>query len=1086
MLHRSLKSIFRLMINCNYSRLLAAALAALFLPALAGAQPSPKLEIAGQGSYSDPVNIVAFSPDRKTIATAGSDKNVATMVFTNSIKLWDAGSGRHLRSIEEKNQQIKSIAFSSDGKSLLSLGTSNFNATIGKLKIWDVDSGRLVHAFEEDIPAIYSAPLSPNGNVLASINLTGGFSLWDLSNVRKTRVLSPLKTQISFEGIGSSQFITFSPDGKLFAAVFMLSGKVSVWDVNTGKLVRELAVPSVAFGGSVAFSNDGKLLATAGTADMTQGLRGIGKPSIKLWDLSTGEDIRTLEGHTGQITSFTFSPDGKMLASIGADKTINLWNTSNGQLIHSMEGHNSPSQSLCFSPDGKLLVSAGGATLGYRMPSDGDKTLKLWDPNTGQLVRTFEGGGADSGGSSMVKSVALSPDGKMLAVAQNDKIFGLWELSSGRLIRSFEGHTGTVNSVAFSRDGKFLATGSEDKTLKLWDANTGRLVRSFEGQDTPIGAIAISPDGKFLASGGDDSKSTSSAANTIDTQSTMNDILKMTAATGISGGMPNSTGTGRRSAGDAGRGAGTPDKGGAGVKPSTTASDGGVIRLWDKDTGQLVRSFDERGFPVSFVAFSPDGKSLVSASFSNINIMASNNKIKFWDVNTGKLIRSFNGIKPIAFSPDWKRMVYVGSDYRLQLMNVDTEGKIQHFKGQTGLISAAAFSPDGKTLAVGISDKSLRLWDIETGDFLRSFEGSAGVINTIAYSPDGGLLVTGGLDSGTKLWSANTGNLKGTLLQFGSGDWIAFTPDNYYNSSEGAGRYISWRVGEQVYNESQFKARFNKPHLVATAIRSEKPAATIPGDLSTKVTPGKYYALVIGINEYEQLGGLSTPTDDAKQVAAVLSERYGFETRLLLNANATREKILTAINEYRDIFDNQNSIENRNSIAQNDHLLIYYAGHGKFDNTAAKKGYWQPSDAHKTRYDTWISSDDLTASINRIQAQHIMIVSDSCYSGTMRETVTAPENRDDNLKKMREGISRTLMSSGSNEPVADQIAGTSVFASAFLRGLNQMDHPVFTAKELFLKYIKDSMTGKFEQTPQYNPLSKSTHGGGDFIFERKN
>jgi uncharacterized caspase-like protein len=238
---------------------------------------------------------------------------------------------------------------------------------------------------------------------------------------------------------------------------------------------------------------------------------------------------------------------------------------------------------------------------------------------------------------------------------------------------------------------------------------------------------------------------------------------------------------------------------------------------------------------------------------------------------------------------------------------------------------------------------------------------------------------------------------------------------------------------------------------------------------------GKYVALLIGNNAYKHLGQLKTAVNDAEKVAGLLGELYGFETKVLLNAS--RENIITAINEHR------------RSLTDQDNLLIYYAGHGIFDRDV-NKAYWLPVDARETDNANWISADDVTTNIRGIRARHILIISDSCYSGAIvRETplrLTTPAERVRYIEKMMQGTSRILMASGGNEPVEDGGGGGhSVFANALLRGLRQMDAPVFTAEELFFRFVKEPVAGKSDQTPEYSPLRNSGHDSGGFVFIRR-
>ncbi|HEX5707574.1 MAG TPA: caspase family protein [Pyrinomonadaceae bacterium] len=239
----------------------------------------------------------------------------------------------------------------------------------------------------------------------------------------------------------------------------------------------------------------------------------------------------------------------------------------------------------------------------------------------------------------------------------------------------------------------------------------------------------------------------------------------------------------------------------------------------------------------------------------------------------------------------------------------------------------------------------------------------------------------------------------------------------------------------------------------------------------------KYFALVIGNNNYHSMRSLRTGENDARAVEAMLRLRFGFDTTLLLNA--PRREIMGAINQYRRRLDADSS------------LLIYYAGHGYFDKEV-ELGYWLPVDARPDDNSDWISADDVTKNLKGISAIHILVVSDSCYSGTFNNSkdplasISTPAVRAQYLLKVQSRKSRTLMASGGNEPVADgSLGGNSIFAAAFLRGLNEMGQPIFTAAELFREHIHESVAGRANQLPEYNPLRNSGHDSGDFVFVKR-
>jgi hypothetical protein len=236
---------------------------------------------------------------------------------------------------------------------------------------------------------------------------------------------------------------------------------------------------------------------------------------------------------------------------------------------------------------------------------------------------------------------------------------------------------------------------------------------------------------------------------------------------------------------------------------------------------------------------------------------------------------------------------------------------------------------------------------------------------------------------------------------------------------------------------------------------------------------GKYTALVIGNNNYQHLPDLRTPHNDAREIGKVLNEQYGFHVELLLDAG--RDEFMDKLNELRG------------RVGENDNLLIYYAGHGYFDKVA-QKAYWQPVDAELDSDSKWIIVDSITSNIKRASSKHILIVADSCYSGTLTrgstsDLTTKNTMHERYIQKIFNKTSRTLMASGGNEPVADGGGGDhSVFAAVFLNALKSANQKFFTAEDLFFNFIKEPVVGQAAQTPEYSTIRNSGHDGGDFVF----
>lgn len=249
-------------------------------------------------------------------------------------------------------------------------------------------------------------------------------------------------------------------------------------------------------------------------------------------------------------------------------------------------------------------------------------------------------------------------------------------------------------------------------------------------------------------------------------------------------------------------------------------------------------------------------------------------------------------------------------------------------------------------------------------------------------------------------------------------------------------------------------------------------------DVSIPINFGNYYSLIIGNNNYAKFPQLKTAANDARTVERLLREQYGFKATLLINAD--RYSILSALNTLRK------------NLTEKDNLLIYYAGHGELD-TANGLGYWLPVDAEPNNPANWISNVDITAILNTISAQHVLVVADSCYSGALTQTSVARLASDLPLdmrmkwfEVMARTRSRTVLTAGGLEPVLDSGGGDhSVFARAFFDALNNHEG-ILEGYSLYRKVSaavnRAAAELNVEQTPEYAPIRHAGHEAGEFLF----
>ncbi len=569
---------------------------------------------------------LAFSPDGKRVASGSRDQTV---------RVWDAMSGRELLTMKGHTGLVWSVTFSPDGKWLASAAGDEWPLRPGEVKVWDATSGQEVLTLKGHSYPVYGVAFSPDGKWLASASHDRTVKVWNVANGQETLTLNGHSD--------AATSVAFSPDGKRLASASW-DKTVKVWDAVSGRETLTLKGHTDA-ATSVAFSPDGKRLASA-SWDKT----------VKVWDSASGQELLTLSGHTKGIGALAFSPDGKRLASAGWDKTVKVWDSASGQEAFKLKGHADAVMRVAFSPDGKRLVSASldgtvkmwdamndpetltlrghtaGGVVSVAFSPDGkrlasgshDMTAKVWDAMSGQELLTLKGH------DHMVLGVAFSPDGKRLASAGGDGAVKLWDATSGQGILTLKGHTNMALDVVYSPDGKRIASSSEDKTVKIWDSVSGQELLTLTGHTAAVWGVAFSPDGKRLASASCDRTvkvwDAVSGRETLTLQGHSGEVWSVVFS---------------------------PDG-----KSLASSGDDRTVRVWDAVSGQEKFALKGHTSLVGSLAFSPDGKRLVSSGWDGM--------VKFWDTTSGQetlTLKGYSaGINGVAFSPDGKRLASANTD----------------------------------------------------------------------------------------------------------------------------------------------------------------------------------------------------------------------------------------------------------------------------------------------------------------------------------------------------------------------------------------------------------------------------------------
>jgi WD40 repeat protein len=546
-----------------------------------------------------------------------------------------------------------------------------------------------------------------------------------------------LAKSVFAETFGSILSVAFSPDGKLLATAGV-AGEIQLWQVADGKPLLSWKA-HIRWILSVAFSPDGQIIASA-SDDRT----------VKLWDAQTGQLLRIFQEHTSWVFSVVFSPNGRILASVSDDRTVKLWDVHTGQVLKILQGHTGQVHSIAFSPDGGTLASGSN-----------DSTIKLWDVSKGECLRTLRGHAY------LVQSIAFSPNGDTLASGSDDCTIKLWDVSRGECLRTLRGHAYLVQSIAFIPNGHILASSSHDQTVKLWDVSTGQCLKTLQGHTSQVWSIAFSPQG-VLASSSDDHTVKLWDVTSGQCIRTLRGYTNQVRLVAFS-----------------------PDG-----KTLVSGSADHRVRLWDLTTGKCIKTLQEHTRMVVSVAFSP-----TLGAYGNTPLLASGSEtVKLWDAHTGKCLKTLHGhgnwVWSVTFSPDGKTLATGSADRTVRLWDVRTGECLKTLQGHTNWIWLVAFSPDGQTLASGSGDYTAKLWDVNTGQCLKTLQGHTTGLWAVAFSPDNQTVATASDDRTVKLWDVREGKCLKTLQGHTNGVWfVAFSPDGQTLASASDDRTIRlWDV----------------------------------------------------------------------------------------------------------------------------------------------------------------------------------------------------------------------------------------------------------------------------------------------------
>jgi eukaryotic-like serine/threonine-protein kinase len=805
----------------------------------AASPPRPRtLESPSVLTYGGGVECVAFSPDGRRLASGHDD---------NALRVWELPSGKTLHVIKGHTKRIMCVVFSRDGRTIAS------GANDGTVRLWDAATGGPRITFTGHTDAIRGIVVTPDGNIILSGGSDASIQAWDAATgvVRYTLRGHP-------DGVTA---LTLSPDGRTLASAGY-DDTASLWDLPSGQPRATLRGHTIRIT-SVAFSPDGQTVATSSYDH-----------SVRLWDAADGSLEGTLLGHIDAVDSLAFSPDGR-LASSGADKTIRLWDAASGQTLRVLKGHVGRIGCISFSPDGRTLASAShdrtiklweatpadvlAAARSEAAPETDTKAddarlrssreklrptlyatssklalaaseasdvlrlrflLELMKPRQDEPdLRGWEWHYLNRlahwdrstlrGHDREVKQVAFSPDGRTLASVHRGGRVRLWELATASvrltlqppLPPSNDAPQSGVYGVAFSPDGERLAGPGPNGNLGIWNTQTGALLRHFKVSSQGTPTVAFSPDGRSIV-----------------TSSTSQKLRIWDAL----GGSLDANGYGpmvrlfeNAHKGTVERAVFSPD----GRRVASTG--GGTIKLWDVAAGKLHAALPSPNVQVFALAFSPDGRTLVSGGSDHL--------VHIWDAESGRERRQLSGqastVTALAFRSDGRELLSAGSDAVVTLWEIDSGRQLSTFKEESGRVCWDAFSPDGKTLAsstfdrmlkisvashpqeplvlksslftkngvssdgvaispdgrriaTGYGDHAVRVWDTTSARVGLTLTGHEKPVVSVAFSPSGETIASASRDNTLRLWDAATGGLRFRFAQHtGPVNSARFSPD---------------------------------------------------------------------------------------------------------------------------------------------------------------------------------------------------------------------------------------------------------------------------------------------------------------------
>jgi WD40 repeat protein len=484
--------------------------------------------------------------------------------------------------------------------------------------------------------------------------------------------------------------------------------------------------------------------------------------------------LQVLEGHTGSVWAVAVTPEGRRAVSGSSDKTLRVWDLETGECLRVLEGHTDSVWAVAVTPEGRCAVSGSS-----------DKTLRVWDLETGECVKVLEGH-TDS-----VSAVAVTPEGRRaLSAGSNDRTLRVWELETGECLQVLQGHTFRVDAVAVTSEGRRAVSGDADGTLRVWELENGQCLQVLEGHRLGGWAVAVTPEGRQAVSGGVDGTLRVWELETGECLQVLAGHTEWVRAVAV-------TPEGRRAISgsedetlrvwDLERGkclqvleghtqgvlavAVTPEG-----RQAVSGGRDGTLRVWELETGERLQVLEGHTSGVDAVAVTPEGRRALSGGRDGT--------LRVWELETGECLQVLGGhtsrVDPVAVTPEGRRAVSAGSDDgTLRVWELETGECLQVLEGHTFRVDAVAVTPEGRrAVSAGSDDRTLRVWELETGECLQVLQGHTFRVDAVAVTPEGRRAVSGSWDDTLRVWDLETGECLRVLEGHTQSVWaVAVTPE---------------------------------------------------------------------------------------------------------------------------------------------------------------------------------------------------------------------------------------------------------------------------------------------------------------------